>query len=141
MSTRIQVGALNQSDKAILTFLLPKEWVGQEQIADHLTQSCGGMFDATNRPPMETLEKLSNLALIERNPRAGRQWGLSVDGDTLARQIQGVPKATKKASRAEAAAAKDATDDAGDNEAPASSDAPQREKYGKKRARTADATE
>lgn len=136
MSTRIQVGALNQSDKAILTFLLPKEWVGQEQIADHLTHTCGGMFDANNRPPMETLEKLANLGLIERNPKAGRQWGLSADGDVLARQIQGVPKGPKKASRAEKVAAEIAA--AGDNEQPAAVEVP-REKYGKKRARTADA--
>lgn len=135
MSTRIQVGALNQSDKAILTFLLPREWVGQEHIADHLTHICGGMFDANNRPPMETLEKLANLGLIERNPKAGRQWGLSADGDVLARQIQGVPKGPKKASRAEKVAAEIA---AGDNEQPAAVEVP-REKYGKKRARTADA--
>jgi hypothetical protein len=140
MSTRIQVGALNESDKAILTFLLPKEWVGQEQIADHLTHVCGGMFDANNRPPMETLEKLSNLGIIERNPKAGRQWGLSADGDALARQIHGVPKGAKKASRAEKVLAEQAV--AGDGEAPAASDTPQRAKYGKKRARTAsDATE
>lgn len=136
MSTRIQVGALNQSDKAILTFLLPKEWVGQEQIADHLTHTCGGMFDANNRPPMETLEKLANLGLIERNPKAGRQWGLSVDGDTLARQVQGVPLGAKKQSRAAKVLAEQAA--AGDNEQPAAVEVP-REKYGKKRARTADA--
>lgn len=139
MSTRIQVGALNQSDKAILTFLLPKEWVGQEQIADHLTQSCGGMFDAQNRPPMETLEKLANLGLIERNPKAGRQWGLSMDGDVLARQIQGVPKGPKKMSRAEAAVKAD--EPAGGEEVAAPVNTPPRERYGKKRARTAQTPE
>ena len=85
---------------------------------------------------METLEKLANLGLIERNPKAGRQWGLSADGDVLARQIQGVPKGPKKASRAEKVAAEIAA--SGDNEQPAAVEVP-REKYGKKRARTAEA--
>ncbi len=100
MSTRINPDTLNESDREILTFLLPHQYVGQERITDHLTQTFGHVFDDKRRPPMETLEKLANSGLIERNPKAGRQWGLSLEGEAAAKHVAGEkPAPVRKAKR------------------------------------------
>lgn len=133
MSTRINPDTLNESDREILTFLLPHQYVGQERITDHLTQTFGHVFDANRRPPMETLEKLANTGLIERNPKAGRQWGLSLEGEAAAKHLAGEkPAPIRKATRQVQAAAEPA------EVAQVDTTVVPRARYGKKRDRAAE---
>lgn len=74
-------------DAAIVRYLDSEgKYIGQEVIADYITQTMGAHS-------ISAMERLNNLGLIERDPTAGRRWGLSRDGRELAAQLRTAPAA------------------------------------------------